>query len=371
MATTETSAPPPDTQAPADRPIPEPGTKMPDLHLPGSDVAKPGTEVAIRHSDAPTNLPDMMRLAERLADSDVLPAHLRRKPANVLAVMFASRALDIPMWTAFQVMHLVEGKVALDATFQRAMVIRAGHKFRIIERSDVRAVAEITREDDPGHPIREEFTWAEAQAAGLATKKVWQNYRKAMLVARVTTQLIRDACPEVLFGAAYAPEELDVDLDEDGTPIAVIPSERVDANIKVRTPEERRKLQESFQQRIDTAGTTGDLNAIWSDAKEENVLGAPLPDGTPVQDALAARAQEIRAADAAIQKMKDAGLDPTQEPSLSPTGTATGGSYAGKDPDGAVDAEFVEDPPQENSGPEDSRQEEMSWETTEAADRSR
>lgn len=361
MAATEA---PPTDQAEAPAAEQEPGTRMPDLgrSLPGSDVVRPGSEVAIRHSDAPTSLPEMMHLAERLADSDVLPAHLRRKPANVLAVMFASRALDIPMWTAFQVMHLVEGKVALDATFQRAMVVRAGHKFRIIERSEERAVAEITREDDPEHPQREEFTYAEARAAGLTEKKVWKNYRKAMLVARVTTQLIRDVCPEVLFGAAYAPEELDMDLDDEGRPVAIIPSERVDANVKVRTPAERKALQESFQQRIDTAGTAEDLNAIWADAKAENVLGAPLPDGTPVQAALAARAQEIKAADAAIQKMKDAGLDPTtQEPSPSPTGTDTGVSYekAAPDPDSAVDAEVVDEQQHVTADPDFGQQTEL------------
>jgi hypothetical protein len=374
VASTETPAPPeaaapgpaaPETAAAAAAGAPAPGTQMPDLHLPGADVARPGAEVAIRRSDVPTSLPDMMHLAEKLADSDVLPAHLRRKPANVLAVMFASRALDIPMWTAFQVMHLVEGKVALDATFQRAMVVRAGHTFRIIERSNERAVAEITRHDDPQHPQREEFTYAEAVAAGLATKKVWQSYRRAMLVARVTTQIIRDVCPEVLFGAAYAPEELDMDLDEEGRPVAIIPSERVDANIRVRTPEERKALQEGFQMRIDVAATAADLNAIWADAKAENVLGAPLPDGTPVQDALAARAQEIKAADAAEETLRAAGLDPTQEPSPSPGDTDTAGSYpAGNEP---VDADVVDEHPRAD----DSQQEEMQWETTEAADRSR
>ncbi len=350
MASTET---PPAPAAPAEQEQaaaaeqPAAGQKMPDLNLPGSDVQRPGSDLAIRRSDVPASLPEMMHLARELAESDVLPAHLRRKPANVLALMFASRALDIPMWTAFQVMHNVEGKIALDATFQRAMVVRAGHKFRIVERSDTQAVAEITRHDDPDNPIRESFTYAEAVAAGLDTKKVWKSYRRAMLVARVTTQIIRDVCPEVLFGAAYAPEELDMDLDDEGRPITVIPSERVDANVKVRTKAEIEALQKSIQLRIDTAATPDDLNKVWADAKAEGVLGAPLADGTLVNEAIAARAQEIRAADAAIQKMKDAGLDPTEEPSPSPTGTNTEGSYAAptREP---VDADVVAEHPAEH-----------------------
>lgn len=324
--------------------IPEqpPGTRMPEA-LPGSDVARPGAEVAIRHSDAPGNLSEMMVLAEKLADSDVLPAHLRRKPANVLAVMFASRALDIPMWTAFQVLHIVEGKVAMDATFQRSMVIRAGHKFRLLERSDERATAEITRHDDPGNPQTSTFTFAEAQLAGLATKKVWQNYRKAMLVARVTTQIIRDVCPEVLFGAAYAPEELDMDLDEQGNPVTIIPSERVHANVTIRDAEEREKLRASYQHRIDTAGSAQDLNAIWADAKRDGVLEAPLAEGSTVADAMRDRAEEIKAADAAAAKLRAAGLDPTPEPGHPPAATDTGASDYEPPGDGVVDAEVLDE----------------------------
>ncbi len=366
MPNTTTNTPASETEAKQEPSVSNPaasdkvesGTRMPQIddpqgaggaggHVPGSDVARPGAEVAIRHSDAPTNLPDMMRLAEQLADSDVLPAHLRRKPANVLAVMFASRALDIPMWTAFQVMHIIEGKVALDATFQRAMVVRAGHKFRVVERSDERAVVEITRHDAE-HAERSEFSWSEARAAGLDTKKTWKAYRKAMLVARATTQAIRDICPEVLFGAAYAPEELGMDLDADGTPVAVIPSERVGADVIVRVPEERKKLQESYRLRIDTAATPADLNAVWADAKRDGVLGAPLGEGT-VAEAMQARALEIRAADAAEEKLRAAGLDPTAEPGQPQPGTATAGSgnYP-NGPEGVVDADVVDE---ETEGP--------------------
>lgn len=266
-----------------------------DAPLPGSDVPRAGAELAIRHSDVPATFGEMMTLARELADSDILPAHLRRKSANVLAVMFASKALDIPMWTAFQVLHIVEGKVAMDATFQRAMVIRAGHTFRITERSMDRAVAEIVRADDPTRtPQTSEFTWKEAQAAGLDKKNTWQKYRKAMLVARVTTQIIRDVCPEVLFSPGYAPEELDMAVDDGGNPVTVIPSERVAANVTVRTPEEREALRVAYEARIEDAETTAELNLIWADAKDDNVLDAPLRPGVSVKQAMAERARVIK-----------------------------------------------------------------------------
>lgn len=191
-----------------------------------------------------------------------------------------------------------------------------------------------------------------------------------MLVARVTTQAIRDVCPEVLFGAAYAPEELGMELDDEGTPVAVIPSERVQADVVVRDPEEREKLRISYQQRIDTAGTPQDLNAIWADAKRDGVLQAPLTAELTVAEAMQARAIEIKAADEAEAKLRAAGLDPTAEPSQSLPDTATGGSYP-RDPQNAVDAEVVDEQTDGPFAADDSAQEQIDWDTGEPTGRSR
>ncbi len=283
-----------------------------DGRLPGSDLDRPGTELALRRCDAPAALPEMMRLAGELAEADILPRHLRRRPANVLALMFAARALDIPVWTAFQALHLIDGKVGMDATFQRALIVRAGHRFRVIERTDERAAVEIVRHDDPA-PRVSEFTWADAVAAGLTGKDNWRHYPKAMLMARVTTLAIRDHCPEVLFTSSYAPEELDVTLDDAGQPVTLIPSERVhDADmaedktdggadggagrsgVVVRSADAAAALRADYRRRIDAAQVPEDLNNVWKAAKAGGLLGAPLEPGLTVEQALWARSDEIR-----------------------------------------------------------------------------
>lgn len=265
-----------------------------DGTLPGADVDRPGAEVAVRHCDAPAALPEMMRLAAELAEADVLPRHLRRRPANVLALMFAARALDIPIWVAFQSLYLIEGKVGMDATFQRSLIVRAGHRFRILERTESRAAVEITRHDDP-EPRLSEFTWADAVDAGLTNKEIWQRYPKAMLMARVTTQAIRDDCPEVLYGAAYTPEELDVALGADGTPVTLIPSERVhdgdNADMPRADPAARR---EAYVRAVAAATTPAELNNLWAEAKTAGLLTAPLTAGQTVEEALWARSDELR-----------------------------------------------------------------------------
>lgn len=281
-------------------------------------AADPVQQLAVRGCDVPAALADMLTLADQLAQAGAMvPGHLRRQPANLLAVMFAAKSLDVPLWTAIQAMHLVDGKVGLEATFQRALVNRAGHRFRVIERTDERAVVGITRHDAAGHEDTAEYTWAEAQTAGLARKDNWQHYRRAMLVARATVIAVREITPEVLFGAAHTPDELGVVTDEAGTPVTVVPSVRVDTGPPdepagpVRDPEEAEGLRELYRVAVATADTPDQLRDVWRDARRDGVTDAPLhDDGTTVGQALTLRAAELLAAEDAAEPHGD----PDDEP---------------------------------------------------------
>lgn len=176
------------------------------------------TEVALRSSEVPAAFSEQMHMAAALAESDLLPSHLRRKPANVLVIIQGARALDVSAFWALQSMHVIEGKLSMAAELMRALVIRAGHKVNIVERSDERATVEIQRKDKD-KPYRASFTWAEAVAAELDTKTNWRRYRKAMLVARATSIAVRDECPDVMFGVVYTPDELGAVTDEEGVPV--------------------------------------------------------------------------------------------------------------------------------------------------------
>jgi len=175
------------------------------------------TDLAIRRSEVPASFQDQMHMAKVLADSTLLPAYLRGKPANVLVILQGARALDVSAFWALQSMHVIEGKLGMAAELMRALVIRAGHRCRVVERSMTRAVVEIKRSDS-AEPYRAEFTWEDAKAAGLEKKTNWIAYRKSMLVARATTIAVRDECPDVMFGVAYTPEELGAITDADGNP---------------------------------------------------------------------------------------------------------------------------------------------------------
>jgi hypothetical protein len=175
-------------------------------------------EVAIRRTEVPASFKEQMHMATVLADSSLLPGHLRGKPANVLVILQGARALDVSAFWALQSMHVIEGKLSMAAELMRALVIRAGHKIRVVERSMTRAVVEIKRSDSDT-PYRAEFTWEDAKVAGLENKTNWKAYRKSMLVARATSIAVRDECADVMFGVAYTPEELGAVTDGDENPI--------------------------------------------------------------------------------------------------------------------------------------------------------
>lgn len=172
-----------------------------------------------------TNLPDMVRYAEHLADANLLPGQYRRQPANVLYAMEYGRTLGITPLAAITGIHVIEGKPSASSALISGLVRQAGHKLRV-SGNGLSATAEIIRSDDP------EFTYSvtwelrrnangnpNAEDAGLINKQVWKNYPAAMLKARAITQVARDACEEVLFGLHYTPEELGAYVDQDGNPV--------------------------------------------------------------------------------------------------------------------------------------------------------
>lgn len=172
------------------------------------------TDIALR-SDVPTNLTDQMELAKALAVSGLLPNHLQNKPQNLLAIMYAARSIDVPLWQAVQSMQVISGKVGLSADLARALILRAGHVFRVVESTNESATVEVIRKGDD-YVHRATFTLEDAELAKLTGNPSWSKYPKAMLIARATTLIARNACADVLAGMSYTPEELGAVVDEEG-----------------------------------------------------------------------------------------------------------------------------------------------------------
>jgi hypothetical protein len=187
------------------------------------------TEIAVRQSrNQAAALPAKVQYAHELAASGLLPAAYRKNPANVLYAIEYGDMLGLAPMAAMTGVHVIEGKPTASAGLISALVRRAGHKLRVFGDAK-KATCQIVRADDPDFTF--EVTWTlkrnsddnpSAEEAGLLGKNIWKNYPASMLKSRAITQCARDACEEALFGLHYTPEELGVEVDEDGAVLAVV-----------------------------------------------------------------------------------------------------------------------------------------------------
>jgi hypothetical protein len=246
-----------------------------------------------------TNLPDMVRYAEHLANAQLLPGQYRKQPANVLYAMEYGRTLGITPIAAITGIHVIEGKPSASAALISGLVRQAGHKLRVTGNSQ-KATAQIIRSDDPTFTY--EVTWElhanpngnpNAEDAGLLKKDIWKKYPASMLKSRAISQVARDACEEVLFGLHYTPEELDVYVDQDGNPVDApvqqlrpVEDERQDYMVRVGNVVVRRDAfkehpeGQKFVQRAAGCKDRQAVHALVAEAKEAELIhsGILAPD---------------------------------------------------------------------------------------------
>jgi hypothetical protein len=156
--------------------------------------------------------------AETLARAGMLPAAYRNNPGNVLWAIEYGQALGVPPVVAISLVHVIDGKPVASAALITSLVRKAGHRLRV-QASAEKARAEIVRSDDPEFVFVHEFSLADAKRAGIDRNPTWNKYPQAMLTARAITACARVACPEVLSGLLYTPEELGAEVDGSGNPV--------------------------------------------------------------------------------------------------------------------------------------------------------
>ena len=156
------------------------------------------------------------RMAQRVANTEMVPAGLRGRPDAVLAVMAYGAAVGVDPMVALQQISFIQGRPVPSAELQRSLILAAGHRFDIVEMTNARAVVHGTRTN--GSELTVTFTLEDAKRAGLLDKKgdTWRQYPAAMLLARATSQLARALFPDAISGLSYLAEEL-----EHGQPVPI------------------------------------------------------------------------------------------------------------------------------------------------------
>ena len=152
------------------------------------------SEIVVRdRAIMPETFEGMLGQADILLKSGMLPAEVKT-PAAAVAIMLTGRELGIPPMQAFRSVYVVKGKPTLSAQLMGALILRAGHSYRVIESSNTKCTIEFRRKN--GVTYVHEFTAEDAKRAGLGGQ-TWQAYPKAMLFSRCMSAGARIAMPDV------------------------------------------------------------------------------------------------------------------------------------------------------------------------------
>lgn len=165
--------------------------------------------LAINEPGAQVALADKIEYAKAMAASGLIPRVYQTQPANVLVAIEYGEALGLRPIVAMSEINVINGTPSLSASLMASLAREAGHKVRVESSANPpRATCTIIRADDP--TFEHVVTWDEQRARdnGLWGKGHWAKDPEVMLQWRAISACVRRACPEVLAGIKYTPEEV-------------------------------------------------------------------------------------------------------------------------------------------------------------------
>ena len=154
----------------------------------------------------PENFSQAQTMAIELSKSDLVPSHLRGKPANVLLVVMRGRELGISPMQSLR-MNVINGNVGLPADMMVALVKRQPEceAFRCTKRTETVATWVSKRRNQ--EPVEHSFTIEKAKKAGLLKSAMYAQWTDNMLMWRAASELCRMEWPEV-FAGVYSADEI-------------------------------------------------------------------------------------------------------------------------------------------------------------------
>jgi hypothetical protein len=251
----------------------------------------------VSHELAPMNHPGsfdlMLRQADVLSQSRIIPAAYRNRSADVVAAGLAGLAFGWDLMTSLRNYHVIEGTASLRPEAMLGLVRRAGHSVTLtIENgNDGRQAVAHGKRADTSDEHSAIFSQADAARAGLAKKKNWEQYLDSMLTWRAVSALCRVLFPDVVLGAGYVPEEIGGDVDSTGAPLEDDPF--TDPTLPVAEAK-RRVLAACDGDKEMARQVWGDYIAEHGDDLRESsildlierLLGDDIEDGVVVEDGL-------------------------------------------------------------------------------------
>ena len=141
-----------------------------------------------------------------LVELDALPEWLRADCTIWEAEGKGASHTDGTGKTAFAQARLLKRLYLSERDLRLCAADFSEHVLHIFERTDERCTIHGTRADS-GDELDVTWTLDDAIKAGVASKRNWQTYPRAMLDARATTEIARALFSDCIGWAVYAPED--------------------------------------------------------------------------------------------------------------------------------------------------------------------
>ncbi len=146
-------------------------------------------------------LSETKELVRDLSASTLIPAALKKTPADILLVILTGQELGLAPLQSLRSIHVIDGKPSMSADLMGSLCMRhaACEYLTMTESTDKVATYEAKRRGVP-KPVVLSFTSEQAKVAGLTGKGNWAKYPAAMLRARCLSAICRAVFPDAVGG---------------------------------------------------------------------------------------------------------------------------------------------------------------------------
>lgn len=147
-----------------------------------------------------------------------------KEQSQAIVKILAGREVGLQPIEAMTGIHIVKGKITLGANLMAAAIKKSGkYNYRVTKHTDEECGIDFY--EGTNKIGTSTFTLKDAKKAGVYVQGgSWDKYPRNMVFARALSNGVKWYCPDV-FGHSpvYVPEEMGVDVNEEGEPINITP----------------------------------------------------------------------------------------------------------------------------------------------------